>query len=341
MKQILALTRKELNGYFGSPMALIFIGVFLAATLFTFFWVDTFFARGVAEARSLFRWMPLLLLFLVAALTMRQWSQETQSGTLEILLTLPIRLWKLVIGKFLAVLTLVTLALGLTLSLPITASFLGNLDWGPVIGGYLAALLMASAYAALGLFISSRTRNEIVALILTVVVGSVLYLIGTRQVTEFFSETVGSILRATGNRQPLRKHRARCHRPARLGLLPLAHDIFLGAQRVFARRQALEPEWASRGLSPQRYRHSWPAGAEPTCAQYLALSPCQRASGHHAAARIHALAHHARPAFQPAGAAAHPRPLLRAHTPPLGAARAAYHRHAARVRGSRPGAGPG
>jgi ABC-2 type transport system permease protein len=183
-------------------MALIFIGVFLAATLFTFFWLDTFFARGIADVRPLFRWMPLLLIFLVAALTMRQWSQEAQSGTLEILLTLPIPFWKLVLGKFLAVLTLVALALLLTISLPITVSMLGNLDWGPVIGGYLAALLMASAYAALGLFISSRTRNEIVALILTVVAGGILYLVGTRGVTEFSGETVGNILRAlaTGSR---------------------------------------------------------------------------------------------------------------------------------------------
>lgn len=202
MKQVLAITRKELNAYFGSPMALIFIGVFLAATLFTFFWIDTFFARGVADVRPLFRWMPLLLVFLISSLTMRQWSQEDQSGTLEILLTLPIAFRNLVLGKFLAVLTLVGLALALTLSLPITVSLLGNLDWGPVMGGYLAALLMASAYAALGLFVSSRTRNEIVALIITVVAGGILYLIGTRGVTEFAGEGLGQLLRslATGSR---------------------------------------------------------------------------------------------------------------------------------------------
>lgn len=202
MKQILAIARKELNGYFGSPMALIFIGVFLVAAHFTFFWVDTFFARGVADVRPLFRWMPLLLVFLVAALTMRQWSAEAQSGTLEILLTLPIRTWQLVLGKFLAVLSLVAVALALTFSLPVTVAMLGNLDWGPVIGGYLAALLMAAAYAALGLFISSRTRNEIVALILTVVAGGLFYFIGTRSITEFTGESVSNLLRAlsTGSR---------------------------------------------------------------------------------------------------------------------------------------------
>src|SRR5512139_2590865 len=107
MKQVLSLTRKELNSYFSSPMALIFVGVFLAAVLFTFFWVDEFFARGIADLRPMFRWMPTLMIFLAAALTMRQWSEEQQSGTLEILYTMPISLFRLVLGKFLAALTLV------------------------------------------------------------------------------------------------------------------------------------------------------------------------------------------------------------------------------------------
>src|SRR5947199_4609729 len=120
MRQILSITRKELDSYFGSPMAMIFLGAFLAITLFTFFWVETFFARGIADVRPLFSWMPLLLIFLVAALTMRQWSEEQRSGTLEMLLTLPVRGWQLVVGKFLAVMALVTLALVLTLPLPIS-----------------------------------------------------------------------------------------------------------------------------------------------------------------------------------------------------------------------------
>ena len=195
MKQILAITRKELSSYFGSPMALIFIGAFLAATLFTFFWIDTFFARGIADVRPLFRWMPLLILFLVSALTMRQWSEEQQTGTLEILLTLPVRAWQLVLGKFLAVMVLVAITLALTLFLPISVSIMGDLDWGPVIGGYLAALLLAAAYTAIGLFISSRTNNQIVALILSVVLCGLFYFIGNRSLTEFFGESVGDVLR--------------------------------------------------------------------------------------------------------------------------------------------------
>ena len=199
MKQTLSITRKELAGYFGSPMALIFVGAFLAATLFSFFWVDTFFARGIADVRPLFRWMPVLMIFLVAALTMRQWSEEQRSGTLEVLLTLPVSRIQLVAGKFLAVMALVAIALALTIFLPITVEMLGNLDWGPVFGGYLAAILLAAAYAAIGLFVSSRTDNQIVALIATVLLCGLFYLAGSGGVTDFVGDRVGEILRAIGS----------------------------------------------------------------------------------------------------------------------------------------------
>lgn len=198
MTHALAIFRKELNSYFGSPMALIFIGVFLATTLFTFFWADAFFARGISDVRPMFRWMPILLIFLTAALTMRQWSEEQQTGTLEMLLTLPAPIPQLVLGKFLAVLALVTVALGMTLFLPVSVAILGNLDWGPVVGGYLAALLLAAAYTALGLFLSSRTDNQIVALILTVLVGGLLYLVGSSTMTGFVGDSAAEWLRALG-----------------------------------------------------------------------------------------------------------------------------------------------
>lgn len=198
MRQILSVTRKELDSYFGSPMALIFLGAFLAVTLFTFFWVETFFARGIADIRPLFKWMPLLLIFLVAALTMRQWSEEQRAGTLEMLLTLPVKPWQLVIGKFLAVMALVALALALTLPLPISVAILGPLDWGPVVGGYLAALLLAAAYTAIGLFVSSLTDNQIVALITTAILGGLFYLAGTTTLTEYFGAPWDEILLNVG-----------------------------------------------------------------------------------------------------------------------------------------------
>ena len=143
-------------------------------------------------------WMPLLLIFLVAALTMRQWSEEQRSGTLEMLLTLPVRPAQLVIGKFLAVMAMVGVALALTLPLPFTVSNVGNLDWGPVIGGYLAALLLAAAYAAIGLFVSSRTDNQIVALIVTVLIAGGFYLIGTGGIIDFVGGNAADLLRAIG-----------------------------------------------------------------------------------------------------------------------------------------------
>ncbi|MDH5299433.1 MAG: Gldg family protein, partial [Desulfobulbaceae bacterium] len=176
----------------------IFIGAFLLSALFSFFWVETFFARNLADIRPLFRWMPLLLIFLVSALTMRQWSEEEKMGTQEVLLTLPVKLSSLVLGKFLAVLALVAVALFLTGGLPLSVACLGNLDWGPVVGGYVGALLMASAYIAIGLFISSRTDNQIVALILSVLLSGLFFLVGSENITDFAGSDLGELLRALG-----------------------------------------------------------------------------------------------------------------------------------------------
>lgn len=197
-KQVYAVWRKEVAGYFGSPLALIFLAVFVGLTLFVFFWVETFFSRGLADVRPMFQWMPLLLIFLVAALTMKQWSDEQSRGTLEMLLTLPVSLWTLVIGKFLAVMTMVIVALALTLPLPISVSLMGNLDWGPVIGGYLAAFLLAAAYSAIGLCLSALTDNQIVALISTLLVGGLFYLVGSATMTDFFGADWTGILRGIG-----------------------------------------------------------------------------------------------------------------------------------------------
>ncbi|MGD8585082.1 MAG: ABC transporter permease, partial [Chloroflexota bacterium] len=197
-RQIRSITRKELSIYFGSPLAFIFLGVFLAAVLFIFFTINTFFARGIADVRPLFQWLPLLLIFLIAALTMRQWSEERRSGTEELLLTLPVHPLNLVLGKFLAVMAIILLALALTLPLPVTVALIGNLDWGPVVGGYLAAILLAGAYAAIGLFVSSRTDNQIVALIVTVVVGGLFYLVGTRSLTDLVGGRLSEVLWALG-----------------------------------------------------------------------------------------------------------------------------------------------
>jgi ABC-2 type transport system permease protein len=193
------VARKELDAFFGSPVAYIFIGSFLAVCLFVFFWVSAFFARNIADTRPLFEWMPVLLIFLTAALTMRSWSEERRAGTLETLLTLPVPTWRLVSGKFLAALALVAIALALTLPLPLTVSVLGPLDWGPVIGAYVATLMLAAAYLAIGLFVSSRTDNPIVALIGSVLVCGVFYLLGSEALTSLFGNRGGEVLRLLGS----------------------------------------------------------------------------------------------------------------------------------------------
>ncbi|HWG77181.1 MAG TPA: Gldg family protein [Steroidobacteraceae bacterium] len=183
LRKITRIAAKELTGFFASPAAVLFLAAFLGVTLFVFFWAAAFFERNLADVRPLFQWMPVLLIFLVATLTMRTWAEERRSGTLELLLTSPTTPTEQVLGKFLGVLVLVLIALALTLPLPISVSFLGPLDWGPVIGGYAAAICLAAAYVSIGLWISSRTDNQIVSLILTVVIAGAFYLIGSDTLT--------------------------------------------------------------------------------------------------------------------------------------------------------------
>lgn len=198
MSSILTLARKELRALFQSPIAMIFLGVFLVMTLFLFFTQARFFARNLADVRPLFEWLPLLLIFLVSAVTMRSWAEERKAGTLEVLLTLPVRSIDLVLGKFLAGMALVALALLFTAPLPITVALLGPMDWGPVLGGYVAAMLLASAYMAIGLCVSARTDNQVVALMVTLVIGGGLWLVGNEGITGFFSADTAELLRALG-----------------------------------------------------------------------------------------------------------------------------------------------
>jgi ABC-2 type transport system permease protein len=199
LSSALVITRKELRSYFLSPVAFLFLGGFLTVTLFLFFTYSKFFARNLADVRPLFEALPVLLIFLVAALTMRQWSEEKKMGTLEILMTLPVRTGELVLGKFFAGMILVALALVLTLPMPLTAWFLGPLDWGPVIGGYLAAFLLSAAYLAIGLCVSSRTDNQIVALMVTSLLCGLLYMVGADTVTGLFGNSFAELLRALGS----------------------------------------------------------------------------------------------------------------------------------------------
>ena len=189
---------KELTLFFSSPVAYLFLGSFAAITLFVFFWGETFFARNIADVRPLFEWMPILLVFLTSALTMRMWSEERRSGTLEHVLTQPLGIWRFVLAKFLACFALLAIALAVTLPLPVTVALIGDLDWGPVWSGYLATLLLGAAYLSVGLFVSARSDNQIVSLISATAVSGLLYLIGAPAITDFFGNQVGEWLRLLG-----------------------------------------------------------------------------------------------------------------------------------------------
>lgn len=199
MSNVFRIARKELASFFSSLAAFIFMGVFLTALLFIFFWVERFFARDVADVRPLFEWMPILLIFLVSAMTMRMWSEERRAGTLEFLMTTPVQPVHLVLGKFLACLLLIAIVLLLTLPLPLTVSLIGPLDWGPVFGGYLATLALAAAYISIGLFVSARTDNQIVSLIVTVLICGIFYLLGSDALTSLFGNAGSEILRLIGS----------------------------------------------------------------------------------------------------------------------------------------------
>jgi ABC-2 type transport system permease protein len=196
--RVRAVTLRELRAYFHSPIAYVFLLVFLIAALFTFFNPKAFFARGQADLRGLFEAVPLLTLLLVPALTMRLWAEEAKQGTLELLLTLPAKEHELVSGKFLASWALLAVGLALTLPLAVTVSFLGHLDWGPVVGGYIGALLLGAAYLAVGQFVSALTENQILAFILALVVCMVLYGAGTEIFAGLFSDRTAAVLRAVG-----------------------------------------------------------------------------------------------------------------------------------------------
>ncbi len=199
LKTIGRIQGKELTLFFASPIGYLFLGAFLAVTLFVFFWGESFFARNIADVRPMFEWLPILLIFLSAALTMRMWSEERRSGTLEFVATLPATIWSFVVGKFLACWTLLGIALLLTLPLPLTVSFIGDLDWGPVIAGYIAAMLLGGMYIAVGLFVSARSDSQIVSLLLSTLVCGVFYLVGSPLITALFGAGIQELLSAIGS----------------------------------------------------------------------------------------------------------------------------------------------
>jgi len=184
---IFTVAGKELKGYFSSPIAYIVITVFLIFTGFFFF--KDFFYFNQAEMRGLFQLLPLMFCFVIPAVTMRLFAEERHSGSLEILLTLPLGMWEIVLGKFAAALIFTQIMLSPTLFYFVTVMLVGSPDPGPVVGGYIGALFLSAAIISIGLLFSSITRNQIVAFILSW--GAVFSLWLIDKVTIFLPSSMG------------------------------------------------------------------------------------------------------------------------------------------------------
>lgn len=194
---IKAIMKRELGGYFTSPIAYVFLVIFLLLTGFFTFTVGNFFERSEASLVSFFTWHPWLYLFLVPAVGMRLWSEERRLGTLELLLTLPVTAWQAIVGKFLASWLFLALALALTFPVIVTVNWLGNPDNGVIIAGYVGSLLLAGAYLAISCMTSAMTRNQVISFILSVVICLFLILAGYTPVTDLLTRFANPVVTQT------------------------------------------------------------------------------------------------------------------------------------------------
>jgi ABC-2 type transport system permease protein len=186
MSPALAVMRRELRSYFVTPVAYVFLVIFLVLAGILTFYAGDFYDRNIADLQPFFVMHPWLYLILVPAVSMRMWAEEAKSGTLELLQTLPLTLWQAMLGKFLAAWLFVGLALLLTFPIWITVNYLGSPDNGIIVAGYIGSWLMAGAFLAIGACLSTLTSSQVVAFILTAVVCVLLILVGQSEVVDFF-----------------------------------------------------------------------------------------------------------------------------------------------------------
>jgi len=183
-RHVKTIAKRELVSYFTSPVAYVFLVIFLLMTGFFTFTAGAFFERGEAGLGSFFSWHPWVYLVLVPAIGMRLWSEERRSGTIELLLTMPITPWQAILGKFLASWLFLAIALALTFPVVITVNVLGSPDNGIILAGYLGSLFLGGAYLAVTCMTSAMTRNQVIAFILSVVLCLFLILAGFNPVTD-------------------------------------------------------------------------------------------------------------------------------------------------------------
>lgn len=194
MHHTVTIAKRELAGYFATPVAYVFILIFLLlASAFTFY-LGGFYERGQADLAPFFNFHPWLYLFLIPAISMRLWAEERKSGSVELLLTQPVTLWQAVLGKFLAAWAFTALALALTFPIWITVNYLGSPDNGVILAAYIGSLLMAGGFLAIGSCMSALTRNQVVAFILAVVICFAFLLAGFPLVLDAFHAWAPQVL---------------------------------------------------------------------------------------------------------------------------------------------------
>jgi ABC-2 type transport system permease protein len=186
MKQVLAIFKREFAAYFATPLAYVFIVIFLFAMGAFTFYVGRFYDNGIADLSVFFGYHPWLYLFLVPAIGMRLWADERRTGTVELLLTLPVPVWATVLGKFLAAWAFTAVALLLTFPIWITVNVLGNPDNGVIFASYVGSLLMAGGYLAISAAISATTDNQVIAFVVSVAVCFLFTIAGAALVLDFF-----------------------------------------------------------------------------------------------------------------------------------------------------------
>jgi len=186
--------RRELASYFATPLAYVFIFIFLVLASWLAFYLGGFYERGQADLAPFFTFIPWLYVFLIPALSMRLWAEERNSGSIELLLTQPITLWQAVLGKFLAAWAFVAIALALTFPMWITVNYLGEPDNGAIFAAYCGCLLLAGGFLAIGSCISALTRSQVIAFIVSVVVSFVFLLMGYPMVIDWVSAVLPQVL---------------------------------------------------------------------------------------------------------------------------------------------------
>jgi ABC-2 type transport system permease protein len=194
MNPLLVIFRRELRSYFATPLAYVFIVIFLVLAAGFTFQVGGFFERGQSDLQPFFRWHPWIYLVLIPAISMRLWAEERNSGSIELLFTLPIHLWQAVVGKFLAAWCFAGIALLLTFPIWITVNYLGAPDNGAIVAGYVGSWLMAGGFLAIGTCLSAATRNQVIAFVTAALVGFLFLLAGFPLVLDFVRGVLPSVL---------------------------------------------------------------------------------------------------------------------------------------------------